>query len=206
MSTNDEIWTYRPRSAWVTTAAVWLVAGGATAAQAYEGPAALLRALPLGLAGVLLGWLVFWRPRVSVGADGVDVVNPFQRATVPWAALIDVTTRYTCTLVTPHRSVQVFAAPGPGRHAAAQATAADLRTQAAGARDGRRAVSVGELPGSPSGVVATQVRRRWEALAESGALEAGVADETPVTVHVDVRALAALGGLLALGLVAQLLG
>lgn len=206
MSTNDEVWTYRPRSAWVTTAAVWLVAAGATAAQAYEGAGALLRALPLGLAAALLGWLLFWRPQVTVDDAGVHVVNPLQRASVPWAALIDIRTRFTCTFVTPHRSVQAFAAPGPGRHVAAQATAADLRTQARGARDGQHAVSIGELPASPSGVVATVVRRRWERLVESGALEAGAADETPVNVRWDLPALAGLGGLVTLGAVAQLLG
>jgi hypothetical protein len=52
--------------------------------------------------------------------------------------------------------------------------------------------------------VATVVQRRWKALVESGAMALGEADETPVTRHLDVPALAALVVLLALGVAVQI--
>jgi hypothetical protein len=199
--TSEKDWTYRPRS-WVpATAGTVLVAAGFTAAQWAYGAEAGLRALPLGLAGALLGWLVFGKPCVRVTGEGVDVVNPFVGYHVPWAALVHIRTRFAATLVTPHRDVQAFAAPGPGRHAAVTADVRDLR---AIGRTGAEGADLGELPSAPSGQVAAVVRRRWQALVESGELAAGEADETPVTRQVDVRALVTLGALVAAGVALQL--
>ena len=202
MPTSDDDWTYRPRSSVPTAVAVALVAAGLAFAQWVDGGArGLAQALPFAVAGALAGWLVFGRPHVRVAGDGVHVVNPVTSYEVPWAALIQVRTRFACAFVTPHRVVQAFAAPGPGRYAAAMATVVDLR---AAGHDPKRGVDLGELPSAASGQVATVVRRRWEQLVESGALAAGEADETPVARRVDVPALVALVALLALGVVLHL--
>ncbi|MCG2798711.1 MAG: PH domain-containing protein [Cellulomonas sp.] len=200
MPTSDEVWTYRPRSAIPATAGVWLLAVGMTAAQgATGGTAGVLRALPFALAGALAGWLVFYRPFVRVSDEGVHVVNPLRTYEVPWEALVDIRTRYTCTLVTPHRAIEVFAAPGPGRQVAAAATVTDLRRPGGGSRDKHRPLDVGELPRTASGAVATMVRRRWQELVESDRLEPGLADVVEIPRTTDVRAVIALAGLLALG-------
>ena len=200
MPTSD--WTYRPRSSVPAFVATILVAAGLAFAQWVDGGArALLQALPFALAGAVAGWLVFGRPRVRVSDDGVHVDNPLASYDVPWAALVQVRTRFACTFVTPHRAVQAFAAPGPGRYTAAMATAVDLR---AAGHDPRIGADIGDLPSAPSGQVARVVRQRWQALSESGALALGEADETPVTRRVDVRALVALVVLLALGVALQL--
>lgn len=200
MPTSD--WTYRPRSSVPAFVATIVVAAGLAFAQWVDGGArALLQALPFALAGVVAGWLVFGRPRVRVSDDGVHVDNPLASYDVPWAALIQVRTRFACTFVTPHRAVQAFAAPGPGRYTAAMASVVDLR---ASGNDPRIGADVGDLPSAASGQVARVVRVRWQALSESGALALGEADETPVTRRVDVRALVALVVLLALGVTLQL--
>jgi len=204
---DDETWTFRPRSAAWTTGGSWLVVAGFTGSAAAEGGAqALLRALPLTAAVALLVWLVCWRPAVRLDAEGVHVVNPFVTSHVPWEALIEIRTRFACTFVTPRRKVEAFAAPGPGRHAAAHAAAVDLRHAPRQAFDASRSVSLGEVGGSPSAVVATQTRRRWERLVEDGELELGVADEVPVRRAVHWPGLAAVVGLAALGAVLQLVG
>jgi hypothetical protein len=200
--TADLDWTYRPRSSVPTTVAIAVVAAGLAFAQwAGGGTADLVRALPFALAGAFAGWLVFYKPHVRVAQDGVRVVNPLASYHVPWAALIQVRTRFVCTFVTPNRSVQAFAAPGPGRYAAAMATVVDFRT--AGALPSR-GLDLGELPTGPSGQVATVVRRRWDDLVESGRLSQGEADLTPVPRAWDWRSAALLVGLLALGVVLQL--
>lgn len=200
MPTSDEVWTYRPRSAIPATAGVWLLAVGMTAAQgATGGTAGVLRALPFALAGALAGWLVFYRPFVRVDERGVHVVNPLRSYEVPWEALVDIRTRYVCTLVTPHRAIEVFAAPGPGRHVAATATAADLRRPGGSGRDQHLPLDVGALPRTASGTVAGMVRRRWQELVESEQLEPGLADVVEVPRTTDRRAIGALVGLLVLG-------
>ena len=202
MPTSEQDWTYRPRSSVPTTIAVGLVAVGLAFAQLADGGwADLLRAAPFALAGAVAGWLVFYRPHVRVTDDGIRVVNPLVAYDVPWAALVQVRTRFACTFVTPHRTVQAFAAPGPGRYAAAMATVVDLRT-AGGVPS--RGVDVGELPSAPSGQVAAVVRRRWEQLAESGRLALGEADETPVARVWDTRGAIALAALLVVGVALHL--
>ena len=202
MPTSDNDWTYRPRSAVPGFVATAVVAAGLAFAQAVEGGVrGLLEALPFALAGALVGWLVFGKPLVRVADEGIDVVNPLASYHVPWAALILVRTRFACTFVTPHREVQAFAAPGPGRYTAATATVVDLR---ATGRNPKVGADLGELPIGASGQVATVVQRRWKALTESGAVTLGEADETPVTRRFDVPALAALVALLALGVALQL--
>ena len=202
MPTSDNDWTYRPRSAVPAFLATVAVAAGLAFAQWVEGGArALVQALPFALAGALAGWLVFGKPRVRVGAEGIDVVNPLAGYHVPWAALIQVRTRFACTFVTPHRAVQAFAAPGPGRYAAAMASVVDLR---ASGHDPRIGADVGDLPSAASGQVARVVRLRWQELAESGALALGQTDETPVTRRLDMPILVALVVLVALGVALQL--
>lgn len=202
MPTSDSDWTYRPRSSVPTTVAIAVVAAGLTFAQWVGGGTAdLVRALPFALAGAFAGWLVFGKPHVRVADDGVHVVNPFVAYDVPWGALIEVRTRFACTFVTPRRSVQAFAAPGPGRYAVAMATVVDLRT-AGGVPS--RGVDLGDLPAAPSGQVATVVRRRWRELVESGRLAQGEADETPVPRVWDVRSATVLAALLVVGVALQL--
>ena len=207
MRDDDETWTFRPRSAaWITGGAWLVVAGFAGAAVAEGGAHALPTAVPFTAAAALLTWLVAYRPHVRLDGEGVHVVNPFVTYHVPWAALIEIRTRFTCTFVTPGRTVEAFAAPGPGRHAATRAVSVDLRHAHAGAFDPARSVSIGEIGHSPSAVVATEARRRWERLVEDGALELGVADEVPVRRDVHTAALAGVGALVALGVVLQLVG
>lgn len=202
MPTSDNDWTYRPRSSVPAFVATVVVAAGLAFAQWVDGGArAVVQALPFALAGALAGWLVFGKPRVRVGDDGIHVVNPLASHHVPWAALIQVRTRFACTFVTPHRAVQAFAAPGPGRYTAAMASVVDLR---ASGNDPRIGADIGDLPSAASGQVARVVRLRWRALSESGVLALGEADETPVTSTLDVRSLVALVVLVALGVALQL--
>jgi hypothetical protein len=185
--------TYRPRSRYVSTIASWTVIAGLTAARGFEdGTTAVLRALPLAIALGLLAWLVFWHPRVEVTDDGVTMVNPLRTVTVPWAALINVETQYSMTLVTPSGRYRAWAAPGPGRHQVITAGNEELTGMPRTARDSRGAVAIGDLPSTPSGHVARIVRLRWEDLVEHEQLPIGVADDTPVVTHWNRVAIALL--------------
>lgn len=193
-------WSYRSRSNAVFGAMAALVLIGWAWAALEAGGTALLLQLPWIAAAAVGTWLAFGRPHVTVHDDGVTLVNPLRTVEVPWAALIDVSTQFALTLRTPRGKYAAWAAPGPGRHAATQSVASDVTAVA----KGRGAVAIGDLPTAPSGVVAFQVRTRWQRLVESGALEAGVADQVPVRVTIAWAWVAALGGCVLLGVVAVL--
>lgn len=185
--------SFRTRSSTWWTAAAWVVLVGYVVARAADdGLAAAARTLPVVLALGLLAWLVFWYPDVTVDDAGITVVNPFRTTFVPWPALVDVRTQYALTLVTPTGRVRAFAAPGPGRHQVMTAGADEVTALPRTAFDSRGAVPMGDLAGSPSGRVALEIRRRWEALVEGEQLALGVADETPVTQRWNTAALGAL--------------
>ena len=103
---------FRPTSSRVYAVLTWVVATVILSAFAANGgPGEVLRygAVPLVLAA--LGWSVFWQPRVVVGDDGVEVVNVLRTVEVPWAAVVDVETRWGLRLVTDGGSVNAWAAP-----------------------------------------------------------------------------------------------
>jgi hypothetical protein len=98
----------------------------------------------------------------------------------------------------------VWSAPAPGTARTLRAT----RNETKG-RVGRPSVEdtvrrPGDLLGTESGAAAEVIRRRWTALQNTGAIEAGRADETPVGVRWHIATLAGLT-VLTVGSVAALL-
>ncbi|MFC7850617.1 PH domain-containing protein [Arthrobacter sp. NPDC057388] len=145
-----------------------------------------------------LGWLLFWRPAVVIDDAGVTIENPFRAIRVPWAALVHVDTRYALTLVTPGKSYGAWAAPAPGIWGGRNARPEDLRGLPDSTYGPGNSVRPGDLKTTDSGQAAQLVRGRWQQLVESGLLDAGAADTTPVTVTFRWREAAA--ALLLLGL------
>ncbi|WIB66715.1 PH domain-containing protein [Curtobacterium sp. MCBD17_035] len=144
--------------------------------------------------GGLLGWTALWHPRLVVDDDGVEVVNVFHTADVPWAALVHVDTRFALTLVTPHRKIAAWAAPAPGRAGVALARRRNQRHGRVGltptTAPGER--SAGDLLSTESGDAAYLVREHWDGLRESGRIELGVADTVAVPVRLHVVTIALL--------------
>lgn len=173
---HEGTWTFRPRSSMVYLGLVALFLMAWLWSAIDGGMTALARTLPWIIAVGTAAWLVWGRPKVSIDAEGVTLVNPLRTVRVRWEALINVSTQYTLALHTPRGKYSAWAAPGPGRHVAGASNAADVR---AAARSGQRTgpVAIGDLPAAPSGRVAAEVRRRWSALVEADAIEAGRADE-----------------------------
>lgn len=160
----------------------WLVAAlGVVVTAATGGPGALIGAGPLLLLA-FLGWLLFWMPAVVVHDAGITLENPFRSIVVPWAALVNVDTRFALTLVTPGRSYASWAAPAPGIWGGRNARPEDLKGLPTATYGPGQSVRPGDLKSTDSGQAARLVRSRWEMLIESGALDAGEAATTAVTV------------------------
>ncbi|XAS66315.1 PH domain-containing protein [Micrococcaceae bacterium Sec5.7] len=179
---NAEIFKARTNKwfAWIS----WLVAAfGLLVTVLTGGPGALVGAGPLLLIA-FLGWLLFWRPAVVVDDAGVTLENPFRSVAVPWAALVNVDTRYALTLVTPGKSYASWAAPAPGIWGGRNARPEDLQGLPGTSYGPGQSVRPGDLRGTDSGQAAQLVRTRWQELVEGGSLDTGTAENTPVTVTV----------------------
>ena len=58
---------------------------------------------------------------------GATLENPYRTIDVPWAALVNVDTRYALTLITPHAKYAAWAAPAPGIWGGRNARPEDLK-------------------------------------------------------------------------------
>jgi hypothetical protein len=122
---------------------------------------ALLRVLAVVGFGCTVLYVAFWRPSLDVGDNGVTVRNLVSTHHIEWGAIARIDTKWGLTLVTDRRTVSVWAAPAPGRHAALlasrdQGTHLPESTYLAGT------VRPGDLVTSESGGAAAVVRREWE--------------------------------------------
>lgn len=163
--------TYRAKSAtWYTGFAVFLAVTVLVALTVSGGADALVSR---GWSLVFLAYAVWYtlgRSKVVVGEHEITVVNPFITHTVNYAALIDVSTRYNLTLVTPKKRYQAFGIPAGGMVASMRARPADLErlpTITYGAGGG---VRTSDLPNSLAGAVALVIRGYWQELVEADAL------------------------------------
>ena len=166
--------------------------------------ARLLYIVPVALFA-FIAWAMLWRPLLVVGDDdGLTIVNVTRTIRIPWEALIAVDTKYALTLYTPGHKFPVWSAPAPGTTRTLRATRSETKGRVGrpGVEDSLR--RPGDLLATESGAAAEVVRRRWAALQQSGAVEAGRADETPVGIRWHIGSLVALV-LLAAGSVAALL-
>jgi hypothetical protein len=148
----------------------------------------LLLAIPA--AGAYLAWLVFWRPTVAVDDEGVELVNATYTVTVPWAALIQVETRYALTLRTPKRGYSATAAPAPGAMGTFHANR-DFRMPKRGDAGQRPAQHSrpSDMARTDSGDASAMVVERWNELSDAGRIPLGEADATPVRLRVHVAGL-----------------
>lgn len=156
----------------------WLLCAAGVAAIAAAGWRDALQYLPLIALIAWLTWAGLWRPSLSLDDDAIAVVNVFATTVVPWAALIDVDTKYALALVTPHRRVTVTVAPAPGRLTTALSNRDMKGISAPKGSDG--SVRPGDLPNSDSGAAAHIVRERWASLLAADRIELGIADTTPL--------------------------
>jgi len=139
-----------------------------------------------------IAWAMLWRPSLTVADDGLSVLNVTRTIHIPWEALINVDTKYALTLYTPGHKFPVWAAPAPGTTRTLRASRSETKGRVGrpGVEDSLR--RPGDLLATESGAAAEVVRRRWQQLQDSGAVDAGRADETPVGIRWHLASLAVL--------------
>ena len=149
---------------------------------------------------VLVVWATYWNPVVGVDDAGVHVVNVFRTIDLPWPSIQRVDTKWALKLVTAYGEFTAWAAPAPGGMATARAAAkTDFRGLPESTYGPGGSVRPGDVPSSPSGAAAAEVRRRWELLRDAGHLDDPKleTDQPPITWHwpviLGMAALAVIG-------------
>lgn len=146
-------------------------------------------------------WYVLGRSAVVVDRDVLTVVNPFVTYRVNYAALIDVSTRFHLTLVTPKKRYQAFGVPSSGMVAGLNAHRQDLKNLPSITFGAEQSVRTSDLPNSLAGSTAALIRGYWQEQVEDGVLDAvAPVESTSVDVTGSVifalLVLATVGGLL----------
>ena len=155
-------------------------AAGAVAIAIWTGDPTLLWVYPGAALTAVFCWTALWRPCVEVSDAGVRVQNVTHRVDIPWEALVHIDTRRALTLHTAHDRFTAWSAPAPGFMSAMMASRreANRETRASGGAAGH-----GDLIGTDSGNAALIIRENWRTRLDSGQIEIGVADDTPVARH-----------------------
>ncbi|MET0304169.1 MAG: PH domain-containing protein [Microbacteriaceae bacterium] len=179
---------FRSRFNRILAIVVWLACAAVCGLVLFTpgGTAFALSLVPV-LAIAAVTWVIVWRPHVAVTDEGVHIANVTHSVDVPWAAVIHVDTKYSLTVHVPGRTFSAVSAPAPGRASATFARRSEGGRAATG-----ESVRPGDLTSTDSGRAASLVRDRWQGLLDSGAVEAGLADEIPVRRRVDATAVAVL--------------
>ena len=127
-------------------------------------------AVCLAAGSAVLGYALYWRPRLETSEAGVRIINPLRTVDIPWARIVDVRTRFAVTVVTESGSHSCFALPAAGAGAALRADAQSVaRAHPLARPDG--SVRTGDLVSTRSGSAANHVRALWQRRVESGELD-----------------------------------
>jgi hypothetical protein len=153
----------------------------------------------LAQAGVIattttLVWLLFIKPEVQIFDEGITIVNPFITATIGWAEVDEIETRFGLTIYSGEAKVVAWAAPAPGRYRRRTVHAVDVKGINYDRDFGLRP---GDLPNSHSGAAAHVARtRRAEferAAASTSAIRSGRIDKLGIALLGASLALLILG-------------
>lgn len=194
MTAPDAASIFHSRFNRIMAVVIWALCAGALAAIVVSFSAKhLIYLVPVALLAYL-AWTGLWQLSVRVDDTAVTLVNVFSTVTVPWAALIQVDTRFALTLHTPWAKFTASAAPAPSRVGTVigkmDSAGLDPALTAGGS------VRPSDLPASDSGAAAYLVRERWHKLSEAGLIELGVAETTPAVRRWHWASLAICGVLL----------
>jgi hypothetical protein len=122
-------------------------------------------------------WLVFVRPKLLIGDEGVTVVNPLVTATIGWGELESIDVKYAVTFYVAGRKISAWAATGPGRYHARSIHRSELMGVGIPKSDiDSGNIRPGESPRTASGQAIAICRLRWQAYLD--AVENG---QQPVT-------------------------
>jgi len=159
--TNAQV--FRPLSGIALAATVFLICGVLVASHLQNVGIWLW-----GAAACAGAWLVFVRPKLVIGDEGVVVVNPLQTITLGWATVDALDVKYALTFIVGGRKVTCWSATAPSRYHGRSIHKSELLGIGINKRDIEAGViRPGESPRTASGQAIALCRLRWRAFAEA---------------------------------------
>jgi len=103
---------------------------------------------------------IMHKPKVIVFDQGIEIINPLSRHTIPWSDVRLIDTRFSLAILTHNGDrIHAWAAPAPGRYHSRRLHSSDLRGLDM-AKGGH--IKAGESPKSESGAAYLLVAQRFE--------------------------------------------
>jgi len=115
--------------------------------------------ITLIVASLAIVWILFIHPKVQIFDEGITVVNPFITATIGWAEVDEIETRFALTIYSGQAKVVAFAAPAPGRYHARTIHKSEFRGVS---QDKDFGVRPGDSPRTHSGAAAHIARTKLQ--------------------------------------------
>ena len=137
------------------------------------------------------------KPKIEIFDEGLEVVNPISRHTIPWGDVRSIDTRFSLSIVTNDgKRIHAWAAPAPGRYHSRRLHSSDLRGLNLGMNGN---IKAGESPKSDSGAAYLLTSARFEHFkARSNSTDQGATAELKRQWSTAVVAIVAIAFLIAL--------
>lgn len=170
-------YVFRARSSyvWYSITAVLLVFMVIEAVVVPKSWSTRISSLALAIVVGYGSYLLFLRPKIVVFDEGITIVNPITTATVGWAEVDAIETKYTMSIQRGDEVIHAWAAPAPGRHHRRRVDPGEMRGMGHG---GAEMIRPGDDPDTLSGSAAAIARRRWQAFAHHNAVSAAYRKHT----------------------------
>ena len=111
-------------------------------------------------AAVTFLYMTFIKPKIVISAEGMLVINPVLRAQVGWADVIDLGAKWNLYIRTEERTLNVWAAPAPGRRHSRKLHASEVRGMKSASFE---LIAPAVSPRSESGVALHLAELEWAA-------------------------------------------
>ena len=91
------------------------------------GAKSICTAIFWAVTGLIFLYLTFIKPKVEIGEEGIIVFNPVIRAHIGWSDVVDLGAKWNLYIRTSERTINVWAAPAPGRRHNRKIHASEVR-------------------------------------------------------------------------------
>jgi len=151
---------YRPKTVYVSAVVIYFIIVGEVAASIFYGSTkAILVAATWGLFLGTCAYLLFLRPKVTFGDEGIIITNPLQTIQVGWHRIESIEVKYTMSVVVGGKSIHAWGAPAPSRYHSRSVHPSEIRGMGIG---GTGQIRPGDSPRSDSGAAAYFARTYLE--------------------------------------------
>ena len=147
---------YRPKTVYVSASVIYFILAGEVAISfTHYSAQAVLVATAWAVFIGNCAYLLFVRPKVTFGDEGIIITNPLQTIQVGWQRVESIEAKYTMSITVGGKSIYAWAAPAPSRYHSRSVHSSEIRGLGVG---GAGLIRPGDSPRSDSGAAAYLAR------------------------------------------------